>query len=82
MIYPGGEIMANRIKCIRHFRLLRSALRGDGNGCCWGGPGLGPGIRIEAVDTRRSTLCTDIRDQAFFLVGVIDDLAYDEVTFP
>ena len=59
-----------------------SALRGNWNGCCWGVPGLVPGIRIEAVDAWRGALCTDIGDQAFFPVGVIDDFAHNEIPFP
>ena len=57
-------------------------LRGDWNGCCWESTELGSGNNIEAVDTRRSALSTDIGDQTFFPVGVIDDLAHNEVTLP
>ena len=73
--------MANRIKCTRHFMLLSSGPRGDWSGCYWGGPGLVPGIRIEAVDARRGALCTDIGNQAFFPVGVIDDFTHNEISF-
>ena len=76
------QIMANRIKYIPLFRLSASTHRDDWNGYFGGSTVPGRGNNIEAVDSRRSTLCTDVGDQTFFPVGVIHDLAHNEVALP